>query len=321
MQAEINRRLETLLCTAIEINDAAGREIFLHRACGTDDELREQVSRLVADHFRAGGFLKFRATSIAETMALPMLEQAGSRIGNYKLLEQIGEGGMGIVFMAEQVVPVRRRVALKITKPGMDSQQIIARFEAERQALAMMEHPNISKVLDAGTTDSGRPYFVMELVRGMTITEFCDQVQLSTRERLLLFKDICAAIQHANGADLIVTINPEQPDNKNSLVLFTSFEKPYTDVRVWIDDGMQFDHYLENYWPQRHGHSGVYKVSDFKGDKLFVRFEIGHADVGRYEFIFGNIASLSSYLHQKKCMFKVSAPVRLSANRERNVKT
>jgi hypothetical protein len=126
----------------------------------------------------------------------------------------------------------------------------------------------------------------------------------------------CAAIQYANGADLMVTINPEEPNDKNSLVLFTSFEKPYKDARVWIDDGMRFDHYLENYWPQRHGHSGVYKVSDFKGDKLFVRFEIGHVDVGRYEFIFGSMASLSSYLHQKKCMFKDSAPVKAISKAE-----
>jgi len=119
------------------------------------------------------------------------LEAPGSVIGRYKLLEQIGEGGFGVVFMAEQLEPVRRRVALKIIKPGMDSRQVIGRFEAERQALAMMEHPNIAKVLDAGTTDVSRPYFVMELVRGIRITDYCDQAQCSTKERLDLFIKVC----------------------------------------------------------------------------------------------------------------------------------
>ena len=203
MSAELNCHLETLLCAAIEINDAAEREVFLDRACGTDDELREQVSRLVADHFRAGGFLNSRAPGISDTMALPTLEKAGSRIGNYKLHEQIGEGGMGIVFMAEQVAPVRRRVAIKITKPGMDSGQVIARFEAERQALAMMNHPNIAKILDAGATESGRPYFVMELVKGIPITEYCDTHKLTTRQRLELLVPICGAVQHAHQKGII----------------------------------------------------------------------------------------------------------------------
>ena len=124
-------------------------------------------------------------------------------IGPYKLLEQIGEGGMGIVFMAEQTQPVQRKVALKIMKPGMDSKQVIARFEAERQALALMDHPNIARVLDAGTTESGRPYFVMELVRGVPITEFCDQHKLSMRQRLELFITICQAVQHAHQKGII----------------------------------------------------------------------------------------------------------------------
>ena len=131
------------------------------------------------------------------------MEGPGTVIGPYKLLEQIGEGGMGVVYMAEQTQPVRRKVALKIIKPGMDTQQVIARFEAERQALAMMDHPNIAKVLDAGATESGRPYFVMELVRGIPITEYCDQHRLPIHERLELFMQVCQAVQHAHQKGII----------------------------------------------------------------------------------------------------------------------
>src|SRR5262249_30048468 len=130
-------------------------------------------------------------------------ERPGTVIGPYKLLEQIGEGGFGVVFMAEQQQPIRRKVALKVLKPGMDSKQVIARFEAERQALALMDHPHIAKVLDAGQTGSGRPYFVMELVKGVPVTEFCDQSQLTPRERLELFGDVCRAVQHAHQKGVI----------------------------------------------------------------------------------------------------------------------
>ncbi len=127
----------------------------------------------------------------------------GTQVGPYKLLQQIGEGGMGVVYMAEQQKPVRRRVALKIIKPGMDSRQVIARFEAERQALAMMDHPNIARVLDAGCTDSGRPYFAMELVQGIPITQYCDDKQLNTLERLELFIQVCRAVQHAHQKGIV----------------------------------------------------------------------------------------------------------------------
>ena len=133
----------------------------------------------------------------------PSPNSAGTIIGPYKLLQQIGEGGMGVVFMAEQTEPVQRTVALKIIKPGMDTRQVIARFEAERQALALMDHPNIAKVLDAGTTDSGRPYFVMELVKGVPITEYCDEKHLPLRERLELFMPVCQAVQHAHQKGII----------------------------------------------------------------------------------------------------------------------
>src|SRR5204863_7359049 len=130
-------------------------------------------------------------------------ENVGDRIGRYKLLQQIGEGGCGVVYMAEQEEPIHRRVALKIIKPGMDTKSVMARFEAERQALAMMDHPNIAKVFDAGATAAGRPYFVMELVRGVRITDYCDEHQLGTRERLELFTKVCQAIQHAHQKSII----------------------------------------------------------------------------------------------------------------------
>jgi serine/threonine protein kinase len=133
----------------------------------------------------------------------PLTERVGATIGRYKLLERIGEGGFGIVYMAEQQHPVRRKVALKVIKPGMDTRQVLARFEAERQALAIMDHPNIAKVFDGGMTDSGRPYFVMELVRGEPITEFCDRNQFSPRERLNLFAQVCHAVQHAHTKGII----------------------------------------------------------------------------------------------------------------------
>ena len=133
----------------------------------------------------------------------PIREHVGATIGPYKLMEQIGEGGFGLVFVAEQERPIRRKVALKIIKPGMDTRDVIARFEAERQALALMDHPNIARVLDAGTTDSGRPYFVMELVRGVPITDYCDQNQLTPRERLELFVAVCHAVQHAHQKGII----------------------------------------------------------------------------------------------------------------------
>ena len=159
-----------------------------------------------------------------------LTEKAGDQIGHYKLLQQIGEGGFGVVYMAEQAVPVRRRVALKIIKLGMDTKSVIARFEAERQALAMMDHPNIAKVFDAGATDTGRPYFVMELVRGVRITEYCDQQKLSVRQRLDLFVQVCQAIQHAHQKGII------HRDIKPSNVLVT--EQDGAPVPKIIDFGI-----------------------------------------------------------------------------------
>ena len=130
-------------------------------------------------------------------------EGPGTTIGRYKLLQELGEGGFGVVYQAEQTEPVRRRVALKIIKQGMDTRQVVARFEAERQALALMDHPNIAKVLDAGATETGRPYFVMEMVKGIPITEYCDQAKLDTAQRLELFAQVCRAVQHAHHKGII----------------------------------------------------------------------------------------------------------------------
>ena len=154
-------------------------------------------------HEQAGSFLNAPLFDSAATIDPPALELPGTQIGPYKLLEQIGEGGMGVVYHASQREPVRRTVALKIIKPGMDSREVVARFEAERQALAMMDHPNIAKVFDGGVTDAGRPYFAMELVKGKPITEYCDREQLSTRERLALFVAVCHGVQHAHQKGII----------------------------------------------------------------------------------------------------------------------
>src|SRR5258708_20659972 len=152
----------------------AERLAYLERACGSDDELRRKVEVLLESHERVGDFLEQCVQTISPAARAGLLagEKPGNRIGHYKLLQQIGEGGCGVVFMAEQEEPVRRRVALKIIKPGMDTKNVIARFEAERQALALMDHPNIAKMFDAGATESGRPYFGMEPVRGIKFTEY-----------------------------------------------------------------------------------------------------------------------------------------------------
>jgi serine/threonine protein kinase/WD40 repeat protein len=187
--------------------DPGERETYLREACGGDSELRERVDALfVADEAAAGGFMDTVALAGGEPMEASAStgdDASGTVIGHYKLLQKIGEGGFGVVYMAEQLEPVKRRVALKIIKLGMDTRQVVARFEAERQALALMDHPHIAKVLDAGATNTGRPYFVMELVRGVPITEFCDQRRLSTQERLLLFVDVCRAVQHAHQKGII----------------------------------------------------------------------------------------------------------------------
>jgi eukaryotic-like serine/threonine-protein kinase len=184
------------------------RAAYLDEACAGDAALRQRVEELVEASEDAGAFLQSAAVNPPGRVGtirieLPPSEKAGDKIGHYKLLQQIGEGGCGVVYMAEQEEPVKRRVALKVIKLGMDTKSVIARFAAERQALALMDHPNIAKVLDAGATDTGRPYFVMELVRGIKITDYCDQNNLSTKARLDLFIKVCQAIQHAHQKGII----------------------------------------------------------------------------------------------------------------------
>ncbi len=203
------QREETLFNAALQLATPEERAAYLKEACPDDEPLRQRVVALLRAHEQADAPLDKPAaglparTLVVNTAMIQPTEKAGDKIGRYKLLQQIGEGGCGVVYMADQEEPVRRRVALKVIKLGMDTKQVIARFEAERQALALMDHPNIAKVLDAGATEAGRPYFVMELVRGIRITDYCDQNNLSTRERLNLFTQVCNAIQHAHQKGII----------------------------------------------------------------------------------------------------------------------
>jgi eukaryotic-like serine/threonine-protein kinase len=230
MNTDRDKLVKEIFADALEKANAAERAACLAQACGNDAQLRQQVEALLQAHEKAGAFLEqppvtalgvpsrlLRDGSETEpakagtpnapggtvVVSTPLTEKPGDRIGRYKLREKIGEGGCGVVYVAEQEEPVRRRVALKVIKLGMDTKAVIARFEAERQALAMMDHPNIAKVLDAGTTETGRPYFVMELVRGIKITDYCDQNKLSTPERLALFMQVCHAVQHAHQKGII----------------------------------------------------------------------------------------------------------------------
>ena len=201
-----------LFIEALQIDDAGGRAIYLDRACAADSALRKRVEVLLAAFAQAGSFLQQPAGDPRETSDISHpralggsepAEKSGMAIGPYKLIEEIGEGGMGTVWMAQQTEPVKRLVALKLIKAGMDSKQVIARFEAERQALALMDHPNIARVLDAGATESGRPYFVMELVKGRPITSYCDAHRLTPRQRLELFVPVCLAVHHAHQKGII----------------------------------------------------------------------------------------------------------------------
>ncbi len=206
--------VKAIFDSVVDLPTTTAREAKLNAACSGNPELRAKVQALLEAFDQAGSFLEAAPPGLVRspanpeptadlTLDQPAQQLSGNRVGRYKLLQQIGEGGMGTVYMAEQTKPVERRVALKIIKPGMDSKQVIARFEAERQALAMMDHPNIAKVLDAGETDNGRPYFVMELVKGVPITEYCDEHHLTPKERLELFLPVLHAVQHAHQKGII----------------------------------------------------------------------------------------------------------------------
>ena len=198
-----SRDEEVIFNAAIKLKKGLKREAFLEKACGDDTKLRADVEALLKAHEAESLIDKPILDPDVTLDSSPISEGPGTVIGRYKLLEQIGEGGMAVVYMAAQERPLRRRVALKIIKLGMDTKSVIARFEAERQALAVMDHPNIAKVFDAGTTKTGRPYFVMELVRGVSISEYCDKNKLNTKERLDLFVQVCNAVQHAHQKGII----------------------------------------------------------------------------------------------------------------------
>src|SRR5712672_463585 len=201
-----HERESALFALALE-KPLTERSAFLQAVCGMDNVLRQRLEALLAAHDQPDNLVPTEGEAARPTIKLDLAdapdEAVGQTRGRYKLLERVGEGGCGVVYVAEQTEPVRRRVALKVIKLGMDTKQVVARFEAERQALAMMDHPNIAKVLDAGTTEAGRPFFVMELVRGIRITDYCDQANLITKDRLDLFIKVCQAIQHAHQKGII----------------------------------------------------------------------------------------------------------------------
>jgi serine/threonine protein kinase/Flp pilus assembly protein TadD len=210
---------QSIFIEALEKEDPDERTAFLDRVCAGDAALRRRIEKLLRHHQHSDNFLKLPAADLGVIVdGSSVSERPSTVIGPYKLLQRIGEGGMGVVWMAEQEQPVRRKIALKIIKPGLDSHQVSARFAAERQALALMDHHNIAKVLDAGTTESGRPFFVMELIHGVPITKYCDDNQLTPRERLELFVPVCQAIQHAHQKGII------HRDIKPSNVLVTLYD-------------------------------------------------------------------------------------------------
>jgi WD40 repeat protein/serine/threonine protein kinase len=246
-----------LFSQALERPAGEERATFLDRACADNPDLRRRLEELLQKYEALGTFLEAPAISApysvntASEASAPIAEPAGPRekagdhIGRYKLLQKIGEGGCGVVYLAEQEEPVRRKVALKVIKLGMDTREVVARFEAERQALALMNHPNIAKVFDAGTTDPGRPYFVMELVRGLRITDYCDQTRLSTRHRLDLFIKVCKAVQHAHQkgvihrdlkpSNILITINDGVPVPKiiDFGIAKATSGQPLTEKTLW----------------------------------------------------------------------------------------
>jgi serine/threonine protein kinase/WD40 repeat protein len=229
---ECTKDEKALFLAALERSTPAERDAYLQGVCGENRELFERLKLLLAMHAQSQGPLDapFPGNAPGATLEDSVSEGPGTVIGPYKLLQQIGEGGMGTVYMAEQTQPVQRKVALKIVKPGMDSRQILARFEHERQALALMDHPNIAKVLDVGATAEGRPYFVMELVKGIPITRYCDEHRLTPRLRLELFVLVCQAVQHAHQKGII------HRDLKPSNVLVAEYDdKPVAKV---IDFGV-----------------------------------------------------------------------------------
>src|SRR3954454_2062732 len=212
---------QSIFWHAIGLGSPAERSAYLDRACGDDTRLRADIVALLAAHDRLGAPPRAEEDETegpAATAEAAPADRSRMRVGPYKLLQPIGEGGMGVVYMAEQERPIRRRVALKVIKAGMDTDQVVARFEAERQALALMDPPSIARVLDAAATEPARLFFVMELVSGIPITEYCDRARLTPRERLELFVPVCQAVQHAHHKGVI------HRDIKPSNVLVTKHD-------------------------------------------------------------------------------------------------
>ena len=286
------RGVKAIFDEAAEMDDPVARGAFLDRACAGDLELRRKVDALLIAYANAGSFMErpaveaeiapgpYTADPSHGSAPRPITEGPGARIGAYTLLRKIGEGGMGVVYMAEQDKPVRRTVALKIIKPGMDTEQVIRRFEAERQALALMDHPNISRVLDAGTTDSGRPYFVMELVNGVPITNIATTLDLNPRERLDLFVPVCQAIQHAHQKGII------HRDIKPSNVLVTLYDgKPVPKVIDFgvakaIDQPLDRADDVHPRWFGR-GHAGIHEPRAGRDERAGGRYSERHLRAGR----------------------------------------
>jgi WD40 repeat protein/tRNA A-37 threonylcarbamoyl transferase component Bud32 len=220
--SEEPKDIKSIFLEALEKKTTKERADFLDHVCGNDANLRAEFESLLKEHGVAGDFLEYPAIEPGATLDnSPIIEGPGTKIGRYKLLELIGEGGMGLVYLAEQDEPVKRRVAIKLVKPGMDTKQVIARFEAERQVLALLDYPNIAHVFDAGMTPGGRPYFVMEYVKGLSITEYCDQHKLNIEKRLRLFQQVCDAVHYAHQkgiihrdikpSNILVTIQGDRP--------------------------------------------------------------------------------------------------------------
>jgi serine/threonine protein kinase len=217
--AAIPPELKAIFWEAIERASENERRAYLDEACAGDPDLRARIDALLLAHHNAGAFLEQPVPTPSAAWEVPnAMEAPGTIIGPYKLLEQIGEGGFGVVYLAEQRQPIRRTVALKVLKPGMDTRRVVSRFEAERQALALMDHPNIARVLDGGETASGRPFFVMELVKGVAITRYCDEHRLAPRERLALLVPVCQAVQHAHQKGII------HRDLKPSNILIAAYD-------------------------------------------------------------------------------------------------
>jgi serine/threonine protein kinase/tetratricopeptide (TPR) repeat protein len=246
-----SQRVQALYLAALEMSDSVGRQELLDRACKGDEDLRQRINALLnARETADGSGPRPQQPPLQSTIDSPATTRSGTLVaGRYKLIEAIGEGGMGSIWLAEQIEPVRRKVAIKLIKAGMDSQQVLARFEAERQALAMMDHPNIAKVFDGGMTEQGRPFFVMEYVKGVPITDYCDQARLSLEERLQLFIPVCQAVQHAHQkgiihrdlkpSNILICVHDDKPVARViDFGLAKAMHQPLTDKSLYTVHGM-----------------------------------------------------------------------------------